>query len=44
MDAFGAQAAIILAAAILATAALAGQLFIPARVDAAGPTAAPATA
>jgi predicted MFS family arabinose efflux permease len=44
MDAWGASAAIILAAAILATAALAARLFIPGRVDATDRTAAPAAA
>jgi MFS family permease len=44
MDAISAQAAIVLASAILAGAALAAHVFVPARVDAADPTAAPAAA
>ncbi|HEU0236806.1 MAG TPA: MFS transporter [Candidatus Limnocylindrales bacterium] len=44
MDGAGAPAAIVVAAVILASAALAGQVFIPARVDAAESSRAPAAA
>jgi hypothetical protein len=44
MDGAGAPAAIVVAAVTLATAALAGQVLIPARVDAADASQAPAAA